>query len=222
MKEEKAKDENNQQENKSKPKEKGIKRNATLAVLVIILLIVSAAGAYLWRDQQASQQSKELEEKISTLEKQVKSLKEKDAKNDESDESSEDTENNEEPSEEESVPTDETVANIKDAVSSGDYEALKSHMADKVNVIIAASEGVGEVSAADAISELSYLNGGSEPWNFELEQSVVDGYRAGFYKQYFPDNALVGQSENNYVVSFSFDEDGKISVIFMAVNADLL
>lgn len=119
-------------------------------------------------------------------------------------------------------PSTDDLANITAAVKSGNYAALEGLMTPKVTVIIAASEGVGERTPVQAISDIKYLNAGTDPWNFALPQATVDGYAAGDYAKYFPDGALVGKAANGYVVSFSFNSSGKISTIFMSVNEDVL
>lgn len=120
------------------------------------------------------------------------------------------------------VPTAAVKANIEDSIKSGNTAALEGYMASTVKVIIAASEGIGNRTPAQAVGDLEYLESGTDPWNFSLPAATLAAWRSGPYKQYFPANAVVGKSANNYVVSFSFDNSGKINTVFMAVNADLL
>ena len=95
-------------------------------------------------------------------------------------------------------------------------------MAASVNVILAASEAYGPQTPTQAIKDLDYLNSATDPWDFALSSTTLAKYQSGDYKQYFPTTALVGQSANDYVVSFQFDSSGKINGIFMTVSADLL
>lgn len=113
--------------------------------------------------------------------------------------------------------------NTAAAISSGNTAALEGYMADSVNVVIAASEKTGAETAAQAVADLAYLDAGTDPWDFDLAAATLTTYKNGFYGQYFAtDSTIVGQSANNYVVSFGVNASGKIDVVFMAVNADLL
>ena len=96
-------------------------------------------------------------------------------------------------------------------------------MASAVNVVFAASEKGGEVTPAQAVTDLEYVNSGATaPWDFNLSDTTLAGYKAGFYVQYFEGVVYVGKSDNNYVVSFGFDTCGKINRIFVSAAEDLL
>lgn len=113
--------------------------------------------------------------------------------------------------------------NIKDAVSSKNTAALEQLMATKVTVLIAASGGVGERTPAQAVKDLDYvINGGTSPWDFGLTTETLTSYRSKSYAQYFPLGAVVGKSSNKYVVSFLFNDEGKITAIFMTNNETTL
>lgn len=183
-------------------------------LLVLLLIAGVAYGAYYMRDKDAKEQAKKQQSEINTLSSQVSSLtREVAAANKKLADVKE---------AEPKSPTQATLDNIEAAVKSGNYAALQGLMASKINVIIAASEGVGERTAAQAISDIKYLDTGTDLWNFKLPATTLDDYQAGDYKQYFPETAFVGKSANNYVVSFTFDGNAKISGIFMAANANLL
>lgn len=116
-------------------------------------------------------------------------------------------------------PTAAELENIKASITSGNTAALEGYMASSVNVVIAASEGMGAKTPVDAINSLSYVNpGGTNTWDFALPASTLNAYQTGFYKQYFPTNAVVGKSSDGHVISFQFDNDAKIDGVFMAVT----
>ena len=204
-----------QQHYASEPQHEPIKNRSgkgkkLLMWLVVLLLIAGAAGGgWYYRDRQAKDDTKLKQTEIDSLKTAnaslAKDLKEAQGK-----------------AESAAKPSQQDLDNIAAAVKSGNYAALEQLMASKVTVIIAASEGLGERTPAQAIADIKYLDSGTDPWDFALPAATVDGYQAGDYKQYFPDGALAGQSANNYVVSFSFDSSGKVSTIFMVANADLL
>ncbi|MBA3757834.1 hypothetical protein H0X09_03145 [Candidatus Saccharibacteria bacterium] len=194
--------------NKKKPRR-------MLKLLTALLLIVAAAyGTYYWRDKEANTITKRQQSEIAALEQRVSDLRRAvaDAKNEVA----------QDEAAEPKAPALATLDNIEAAVKSGNYAALQGYMATKVNVIIAASGGVGERTAAQAVTDIKYLDTGTDPWDFSLPEATLSDYRAGDYKQYFPATAFVGKSANNYLVSFNFDGDSKINGIFMAANANQL
>lgn len=192
------------------PKKSKFNGKKLLMWLVLLLVIAGAAYAgYYYRDQQAKDQQKvdqatitALEAKNAKLTKDLAAAKVTNAVA--------------------TAPSAEDLANIQAAIESGNTAALEQMMANPVTVILAASEGLGERTPTQAVADLAYLDGGTDPWNFALAAATLSGYQTGGYAKYFPKTALVGKSANNYVVSFSFDNDGNISTIFMANSADLL
>lgn len=112
--------------------------------------------------------------------------------------------------------------NIAAAIASKNYSALKGNMASSVTVVYAASEKGGAESPDAAVTDLAYLNSATTPWDFNLNASMLNAYKAGFYSQYFAGTTHVGQAANGYVVSFGFDDCAKINRIFIAVNNSLL
>ena len=193
-------------------------------LLILILLAGTAYLGYWYRGNQAKKQADQLNQQITELQTQKRELE--DAK------SQIQTELDELKATKSTTTTTTTTtgtaptaavkASIEDAVKSGNTTALEGYMAPTVKVIIAASGGVGDRTPAQAVSDLAYLDAGTDPWNFNLPAATLASYRSGSYAQYFPTNAVVGKSANNYVVSFSFNSAGKINAVFMAVNADLL
>lgn len=180
-----------------------------LWLLFLILLAGAAAGAYYYRDMEAKDQLQQSQTQIDELEAKNAKLQA-------------DLNAAKEDSTAAAKPSQATLDNIADAVKSGNYAALQQLMADKVKVIIAASEGLGDRTPAQAVADVKYLDAGTDPWNFALDAATLKDYQEGDYTQYFPTDAFVGKSANNYVVSFTFDDSAKISGIFMAANAETL
>lgn len=115
------------------------------------------------------------------------------------------------------------VENIKASITSGNTAALEGFMAAKVNVIFAASEGLGERTASEAVGDItSFISDATAPWNFALANPELSGYQAGSYKMYFPSNAVVGKSANKKLISFTFNCDGKINGVFLTPSTDIL
>ncbi|MBI4033451.1 hypothetical protein HY379_00450 [Candidatus Saccharibacteria bacterium] len=181
-------------------------------LLAVVLIAGAGASAYYWRDSEAkdkdqlsSSQIDQLEQQNSKLQKDLKAAQGDAAK-----------------AADKAVPSADTLKKIQDAVKAGKYADIQSLMAAKLNIIIAASEGLGTRTSAQAVADLKTLDTGSDPWNFALTTAVVSAYQDGDYAQYFPVGALVGKAANDQVVSFVFNNSGKISAIFIAANADIL
>lgn len=122
---------------------------------------------------------------------------------------------------------DGTVSNeikttIRSAVESHNFAPLETYITNPVPVIIAASDGVGDRTPAQAITDLAYVNSGTLPWDFNLPAATLSALDAGFYTDYFDTTTYVGKASNNMVVAFNFDDCGKINQIFMAASIDLL
>ncbi len=196
---------------------RSIKRGRPVSlVLLTIVLILAGAGAYYWRDAAAKQQQKQQQTEISQLNEQLSKTKQDLA----TEKAKTAPAANEEPTA--AVSSLVVQENIEAAIQTGNTAALEGYMASSVKVIIAASEGLGDRTPTQAIQDLGYLTSAMGPWNFLLPATTLAGYSTGDYGVYFPAGALVGKSADNYVIAFSFNTAGKISGIFMAVNADLL
>lgn len=126
----------------------------------------------------------------------------------------------------ESPPPAEISASLKEnieaAINTMNTAALEGYMTDPVTVVLAASEKGGPVTPAQAVQDLNYLSGATDPWDFNLSAVTLASYKNGFYGQYFGDMTVVGKSANDYVVSFMIDTNNKITTIFMTGSADLL
>jgi type II secretory pathway pseudopilin PulG len=181
------------------------------ALLALVLIAAAGAGAYYYRDTEAKDQAKKHSAEVAELQQQVSNLR-----------NDLDAAKEEAAATQQAGPSDETLKKVQDAVKSGKYADIQSLIADKVMVIQAASEGLGSRTPTQAVADLKFLDGGTDPWDFALTSTVVSSYQDGDYAQYFPVGALVGKAANNYVVSFVFNNDGKVSAIFMANKADIL
>jgi hypothetical protein len=182
-------------------------------ILVLLLVAVGAAAGYFYRDMGAKDDDKARQAEISALKTSNTALTKElaEAKEAGSDESAA-----------AKRPSAATLENIEAAVKSGNYAALVGYSANTVKVTLAASEGIGNRTPAQMANDVKYLDSGTDPWNFDLPATTIDGYQTGDYKQYFPDTAFVGKSANDYVVSFQFDSAGKINGVFMAADDSIL
>lgn len=187
-----------------------------LLPLLIVVLITAGAGAYWFRDTSAKSDAKKqtaeitsLKQKVSGLEKDLASEKAKSATDAQTIPAAK-------------VPSQDLIDNIKAVFATGNTAALEGYMASSVNVIIAASEGIGTRTPEQATADItSYMTNATVPWNFDLPAATVEGWRSGGYAQYFPTNAVVGRSDK-VVMSFSFNTAGKISGVFMSISDELL
>ncbi len=114
-------------------------------------------------------------------------------------------------------------ANIEAAMQSGNTAALEGYMAPTVTVLIWSSEGPGPQTPTQAVSDLSYLSSATTPWDF----NQTAAYRAGrlsYWTAHFtnPATAMIGKSADNQLIMINFDNSGKISVIIMAKDANII
>lgn len=203
----------------AQPAKKHVGRKILTVLLVLILIGTAAAGAYWWRDKEAKDVEAKKASEISTLQQAKKDLEKQlvDAKAKIANTADKATCSPQSPS-------DATIENIKASISSGNTAALEGYSAESVNVILAASDGIGAQTPAEAVGSVSSFIGDptTTTWNFALGSSTLGSYSDGNYSQYFPANAVVGKSSTNKVIAFSFDCNAKISTILMASSADLL
>jgi cell division protein FtsL len=191
-----------------------------IAAIIIILLLLAAVGWLAWQlwlcvdhDTKVDQQNQQLKAQVDTLKKQLDDAKK----------STSTTSSPQQTAQCTAGPASQSLKdNIEAAITSKNTAALQGYMASSVSVVIAASEKGDTETPAQATKSVEYTYGGTAPWNFALPAATIASYKAGFYKQYFPSNAYVGKAANDQVVSFGFDCNGKINMIFMAANAELL
>ncbi len=205
-----------------KSSKRHVMRKILLVLLGLILLGGTATGAYWWRDKEAKdyavQKTTELQilrTKVSDLEKQLKDAKAKI------------------PGTIEEVvvtsctakqPVAASIENIKASITSGNTAALEGYMAASVNVIFAASDGLGPRTATQAVGDItSFIDDTTvATWSFSIPASELSSYGTGDYEQYFPATAVVGKSSDGKIISFSFDCNGKISTVLMSQSGDIL
>lgn len=191
------------------------KSKASLWILIILLVLALGAIAWLvWQWLNLSQQNTALLSEKVSLQAQIKELSDKlvITKPDDSDD----------PAVCDPTITDQLKDDIATAVSSGDYASLQAHMTDPITVILAASEGIGPRTPAEAVADMAYLNSGADPWDFDLPAATIANWEAGFYTDYFDENTYAGRAANGMVVVFDFNECAKISDLFFVANEELL
>ena len=193
------------------PKKKSL---AVPLLIGLVVVLVASCGYVGWLWWTANEDKTKLQNENKELQTQVQSLRNQVAA-DNADQAAE-----EEPCD--GTITAELKANIKDAVTSKNLAALAGYMTNPVSVILAASEGLGDRTPDQAVVDMEYLNGGTAPWDFDLSPATLATYEAGFYKDYFDNNTVVGKSVDDYVVSVDFDDCAKINKVFMVSNEDLL
>lgn len=176
-----------------------------LVLLILILIAAAGFGSYWWRGNLAENREAELEDNINNLETEVERLENEDA------------------SDSEESEKEESLANvIETAFSEEDYSQLEPHMSESVSVVRAGTDGQGPKSPSEAVENIEEYLADTNEWEFDLPQSELVDYRNGPYAQYFPAGVHAGNSEEDYVVAFSFNDSGAIAGVFMAVNEDLL
>ena len=213
--------------NESMPEEKksqntkdktATKKKIGLIALILLLMVMSAGAVFLLKNNENKDIKKKKDAEIAALQKAKDDLqKELNAAKDK-------TATTTTPATPctAKAPNASAIESIQDSIKSRNTAALEGYMAPSVNVIIAASGGVGTRTRTQAVSDISsYISSSTDPWNFALAKTETDGYAKGFYGKYFPGIAVVGKSANGIVISFSFDCNGKISTVFMAAKDTL-
>ena len=119
------------------------------------------------------------------------------------------------------LPSEDALNKIKASISTGNTQPLEGYMASTVNVVLAASEGLGDRTATQASSDVTDFIDGAGTWDFSLGALTISSYSKSSYGRYFPDNAVVGKSSGGKVISLSFNEDAKIDQVFMANEPDI-
>lgn len=188
-----------------------------IILILILMLVLGVSGTYLWFAKKYTEMKKQKDDQIAQLQQSKKDLEKQvaDAKS-----GNQDSEDDEKPAC--LSPSVDEVDNIEASITSGNTAALEGYMATKVNVILAASEGIGERTPAQSVSDITSFINGTGAWDFDLPDATLDSYSGGFYAQYFPEGAVIGKSNNSKVISFSFDCNGKIKTVFLATSADIL
>jgi hypothetical protein len=122
---------------------------------------------------------------------------------------------------------DGALENIHDALDSGNTAAIEGYLAPSVHLVLAGSEYGGDVTDhSQVIDDLTGFTGDGITWDFDLPADLIENYRnnpgaAGAYTDFFPEDAVVGKSSDDGVLSFTFT-DGLITQILMATEYALI
>ena len=205
---------------KTKAKKGSFIKKLFYFLIIIILMAGSGIGGYYLRDQSAKTDNDKNKTAISNLTKLNKNL---------SEQLSELTADDETDSTQSfavasctSTPNtsikSSTIENIQASIISGNTAALEGYMTSSVCFVLAASDGIGDVTAATAVETLTdYLPDG-DTWTFSPTASELTSYKSGNYSNFFVDSAIIGKSSSNKVVVISFNDAGKIDVIFWSTT----
>lgn len=194
-----------------------------LGLLVLTLAGASAAGAYFWRDNEASDFEKQQASDIDGYKNTISDLQKQLA--DALAVSTTDTAEDADTVCTEIAPSAVTIENIEASITSGNTAALEGYMASSVNVILAASEAYGAQTPTQAIADISsFLSDDLDSWDydFSLPAATLSAYQSGDYADYFSGISVVGKASNDHVISFSFDCDGNIDTVFLSTIASIL
>jgi len=101
--------------------------------------------------------------------------------------------------------------------------AQSGTFSDPVFVLAANSDLSENMSPEDAVNAMQFMFTSEDPhpWDLALSESVLAGYRAGPFGQYFPAGAIVARSNDGHVFSF-IGHDSTITTMFLAASDDLL
>lgn len=205
------------------PKSKrGFSKKLLLVLLVLALTGGAAAAGYWYRDNQIKAADRQTQSTLTALEAAVGSLK-KQVKNLSGATDDIGTSAGSGTACTVVRPGDAAVENIEASITSGNTAALEGYMASTVNVVYAASDGLGERTPAQAVSDItSFIGNSLVSWAFTIPASTLSSYGQGSYGKYFPGTAVVGKSSEEKVLSFNFDCNGKVSTVFLAAQESLL
>lgn len=117
---------------------------------------------------------------------------------------------------------DSFKSNIKAALDSKRTELFASYVGESAQFTLAASEKDDEESPDQIVASLAITQSARGPWNFVIDDGVLDNYRAGPYGSHFKDSSYVGKSVSGMVIAFNFSCDGKIESVFVAPDESLL
>lgn len=183
-----------------------------IGFFVLLILILSVGAYYLGimsnkptKDKSNTYTSKKTEKKVPTPTVEIE-------ENDENDTSSPVVK----------MSLNELKENIMAAINTGNLQPFEGYMADKVNVILEATECCGEKNSTEAAKQLEYLNDAVGPWNFDQSNETIKKLKEIEPTKYGPESAFIGIAANEYTVSFKFNEENKISDITMAATYKLL
>jgi hypothetical protein len=112
------------------------------------------------------------------------------------------------------------ITAIEGAIEDNDATELYAYLSEPVHVAFAASDFHSDRSRDNAVTDLDYVNGTSG-WNWKLDDATLAQFRAGAYGSSFPVGAIVGESAEGYVISFTVTK-AKITAIFVSKTVALV
>lgn len=115
---------------------------------------------------------------------------------------------------------DADIATIESAIETGATNDIFPFLADPVVVAFAASDFDGEREPDLAVADLDYVAGGTG-WDWDLDDAELDAFRAGPYAERFPEGAIIGESAEGYVVSFTV-AGPEVTQIFASTSPEFL
>lgn len=107
--------------------------------------------------------------------------------------------------------TDDTRANVRDALSSANTAALEGYVAPSVYVTYASSEAEGEVTdPALVVSDIGDVSYVGPTWTFDFSAEQLAEWAASpYYAEDFTECAIIGVQSDDRGISLTFD-DGMI------------
>jgi len=207
------------------PMKESKQKTSKLPMILVVFLILSLAGngyTY-WQYKDKNEQSNKFQKQTQDLQTQIDSLKSKYESEQSSEQQSDNTQSDDSSASDQTFTiTGALKENIKAVFDTMNTQPMESYMAPTVRVIIAASEGIGDRTPAQAVSDLNYFSSATAPWDFDLPAATLSSYGSDmYYGSYFGENTLVGKAASSQIVSMHFNADGKIDVIFMMASEDL-
>lgn len=178
-----------------------------LIIIVLVIVVIGTVGALVWTASKKNTSTQTVTGKIASVapEKQKAVT---------------DTPNK--PACTSTAPVAATIDNIQASITSGNTAALEGYMAASVYVVYVGAMGSGAQTPTQAVTSItSFITSDTTSWdyNFSLPAATLSSYaKSANYSKYFPSNAVVGKATNNQVISFSFDCNGKISAVLLALD----
>lgn len=113
-----------------------------------------------------------------------------------------------------------TIESIRASVESKNYAALEGYMAPSVSVTLYANECCGSLSKTKAVQQLSYLTGGTSPWEFPLTGPLINQLEVAAPTNF--KDAVIAIASNRYTAAFRLNNKFLIENIFMVADYKLL
>lgn len=198
---------------------RNLKKVILFSVLAVLLIGGIVGGMYWWQASSVSSAKKQYDTDLAARDKTIQELRQQILALNQTDNDTSGSSANQC-----TTVSSSQSENIKASITSGNTQPLEGYMASTVNVIFAATEGIGPTTPTSAVSNITnFISDATSPWNFALPSATLTSYRQSQgYTSYFPTTAIVGRSANKKVISFSFNCSAKISTVFMAISENLL